>query len=307
LVDTATQAYLASVAVLILAGQRYNVTGWGWWLGLHLILMAFVHALVAWAGGTSRLSRGIGFLRETYPVLLYPILYRATGALNQLFHRGYLDAAFRRVDATVFGFEPGFELMTKWPHPAVSELFHAAYFSYYVMIVGVGAALYVRDRPAFRHFVGVVSFVFYFCYLTYVFLPVVGPRVYYPELVPEGIPAVAGEGAAPEFPAALQTGPFFRLMSVIYDRFEAPGAAFPSSHVAIALVTVFFSFRYLRPIRWVHLGVAILLCVATVYCRYHYAVDVLAGGAVAALLLPLGNRLHWRGERPYRTGGDGRE
>ena len=32
--------------------------------------------------------------------------------------------------------------------------------------------------------------------------------------------------------------------------FEAPGAGFPSSHVAVALCTVYFSFRYLRPIRY---------------------------------------------------------
>ena len=98
----------------------------------------------------------------------------------------------------------------------------------------------------------------------------------------------------PEFPAAVQAGPFFKIMAVIYRNFEAPGAAFPSSHVAVALVTVYFSFHYLRGIRWVHLAVAILLCVATVYCRYHYAVDVAAGGATAALLLPAGNWLFAR-------------
>jgi membrane-associated phospholipid phosphatase len=37
-----------------------------------------------------------------------------------------------------------------------------------------------------------------------------------------------------------------------------------------------------------------LLCLATVYCRYHYAVDVVAGGLTAAVLIPLGNRLYLR-------------
>jgi membrane-associated phospholipid phosphatase len=83
-------------------------------------------------------------------------------------------------------------------------------------------------------------------------------------------------------------------MAVIYEHFESPGAAFPSSHVAIALVTVYFSFRYLRAIRWAHLIVAILLCVSTVYCRYHYAVDVPAGVLMTALFLPLGNWLYAR-------------
>jgi membrane-associated phospholipid phosphatase len=64
--------------------------------------------------------------------------------------------------------------------------------------------------------------------------------------------------------------------------------------VAIALVTVYFSFRYLRKIRWLHLVFAVLLCLSTVYCRYHYAVDVFAGALTAAVLLPLGNWLYWK-------------
>jgi membrane-associated phospholipid phosphatase len=62
----------------------------------------------------------------------------------------------------------------------------------------------------------------------------------------------------------------------------------------IAIATVFFSFRYLRPIRWPHFAVAILLCLATVYCRYHYAVDVVAGVLAAAVLIPLGNWLYFK-------------
>ena len=83
-------------------------------------------------------------------------------------------------------------------------------------------------------------------------------------------------------------------MAFIYRVFEAPGAALPSSHVAIAITTVFFSFKYLRPIRYIHLVVATLLCLSTIYCRYHYVIDVLLGVATAALLVPLANWLYWK-------------
>lgn len=84
----------------------------------------------------------------------------------------------------------------------------------------------------------------------------------------------------------LQAGVFFQIMKWIYREFGSPGSAFPSSHVAVALCTVFFSFRYLRRIRYAHLGVAVLLCLSTVYCRYHYVVDVLAGLVTAAVVIP---------------------
>ena len=83
-------------------------------------------------------------------------------------------------------------------------------------------------------------------------------------------------------------------MAWIYHWFEAPGAAWPSSHVAVAVCTVVFSFRYLRPIRYVHLALAILLCFATVYCRYHYGIDVIAGLLMAAVVIPWGNRLYFK-------------
>ncbi|RPI96846.1 MAG: phosphatase PAP2 family protein, partial [Chloroflexi bacterium] len=73
---------------------------------------------------------------------------------------------------------------------------------------------------------------------------------------------------------------------------------FPSSHVAIALTTVWFSFRYLPRIRYLHLVIAMLLCLSTVYCRYHYVIDVFAGMATAAFLVPIANWLYRKTEPP---------
>jgi membrane-associated phospholipid phosphatase len=184
--------------------------------------------------------------------------------------------------------------MEALPYRLVSEVFYLAYFSYYVMIAGVGLALYLRNPTQFYHYISVTSFVFYACYLVYIFLPVVGPPIYYLDLVDFRLPADAMPAVVPEFPAAVRNGWFYRIMEVIYEHCESPGAAFPSSHVAIALVTVYFSFLYLPRIRWPHLIMAVLLCISTVYCRYHFVVDVAAGVLTVALLLPLGNWLYAR-------------
>jgi membrane-associated phospholipid phosphatase len=236
----------------------------------------------------------LDLLRHFYPVLLYTGFYRETGILSQMLHAGYLDAVFIRMDHWLFGFQPSLKFMLAFPSVWVSELFYLSYFSYYIMIGGVGLALFFRNRTHFYHYVSVVSFVFYACYLTYIFLPVIGPRIIYSGIAsfdppPEALPV---EGWI--FPEAVKSGPFYQLMALIYRYFETEGAAFPSSHVAIALVTAYFSFRYLPRIRWAHLVMAILLCTSTVYCRYHYAVDVFAGVLAAGLLLPLGNWLYRR-------------
>jgi len=275
-VDYATQGYLGLTALVILGFHGDKLPGWPRLLAAHVLAIVLIHALIR--GWAARPGRGaLDFLRHFYPVLLYTGLYCETAALNHLFVAGFLDPWFAGLDARLFGFQPSLTFMAALPFWPVSELFYAAYFSYYVMIGGVGLALYARSREQFFHYVSVVSFIFYACYLIYIVLPVIGPR-----------------SLDPVFPAAVEAGPFAHLMASIYRIFEGPGAAFPSSHVAVAIATVYFSFRYLRPIRWAHLGAAILLCVATVYCRYHYAVDVLGGVLAAAILLPAGNRLYFR-------------
>jgi membrane-associated phospholipid phosphatase len=179
----------------------------------------------------------------------------------------------------------------------VSEVFYAAYFSYYLMITGVGVALFVSRRSAFYHYMSVVSFVCYVCYVIYTFVPVMGPRVFYRPLSAPWLPVDILPAAVPAFPTAVQAGPFYQLMAWIYRTFETPGAAFPSSHVAVAIVTAYFSCRYLPRIRRVHLVLVLLLCLSTIYCRYHYVVDCLAGTLLAWALIPLGNALYFTCEK----------
>ena len=200
-----------------------------------------------------------------------------------MFAGGYLDGFFIRFEEKLFGCQPSILFMEKLSWLPISEIFYAAYFSFYVMIAAIGLVLYIQERRRFWRYVSVVSFVFYVCYLAFIFLPVVGPPVFYL--------ALPGFDHGPAYPAAVQAGPMFKLVTWIY-RAEAPGGAFPSSHVALAICTLYFSWRFVPKIRWIHLVVVILLCASTVYCRYHYLVDVFAGMLAAALLIPLGEWLY---------------
>jgi len=295
-VDFATQGYLALVAVLVLFLHGGTVPLWPWLVSAHVACMALVHLLIQ---GHARFStnRILDFLRHYYPILLYTGFYRETGLLNQMTTTGYLDPFIIRLEERIFGAQPSLFFVQSLPFRSVGEILYASYFSYYLMIAGVGLALLIRDRRQFFHFVSVVSFVFYVCYLIYIFTPVMGPRAFERPIDGYELPARFRPEGGLEIPAAVQAGLFFRIMVWIYATFEAPGAAFPSSHVAVALTTVYFSFRYLRRIRHFHLALALLLCLSTVYGRYHYAVDVVAGVATAFILVPVGNWLYGRYQR----------
>jgi membrane-associated phospholipid phosphatase len=292
-VDYATQGYLALVGLIILCLHGHTVPHWPLLLAAHGVGIGLVHALIQFHAAYPR-NRALDFFRHFYPVLLYAGLYRETAALNHGLVSGFLDPFFIRLEGRIFGLQPSLAFMDRLPCVGVSELFYAAYFSYYLMIAGVGVALFVRNRRHFFHYVSVISFAFYVCYLVFIFMPVVGPPIFFEEISGYRLPADVQPAVPPTFPEAITAGLFYRIMALIYRMFEGPGAAFPSSHVVIAIATVFFSFRYLRPIRWPHFAVAILLCLATVYCRYHYVVDVVAGVLTAAVLIPLGNWLYFK-------------
>ncbi len=300
-IDWATQGFIALVGLIILVFHSARVAFWPWLLLAHLAALALVHGLIQIQARWPR-NRGFDFLRSYYPILLYTGFYRETGLLNQMLYTGYLDANFLRLERWLFGWQPGLDLVERLPWRWVAEILYGAYFSYYLMIAGVGLALLLRNRAQFAHFISVVSFVFYDCYLIYIFVPVVGPRIVHTDIVTQALPPDVLPPQPVTTPAGVEGSLFFRIMAWIYDRFETPGAAFPSSHVAVALTTLYFSFLYLRPIRWVHLAAAVLLCISTVYGRYHYVVDVGAGILTAALLVPLGNRLYLRfgAQRGYR-------
>ena len=296
-VDYATQAYLALVGLLILFFHNSTVPGWPRLLGAHAACLLLVHWLIQ-AHARRKPAPLLDFLRHFYPVLLYTALFVETGLLNRMFCQEYLDPMVAQWEQALFGCQPSVLFMQKLPWLAVSELFYASYFSYYVMIAGVGIALFLRSRRQFFHYLSVISFLFYVCYLIYIFLPVIGSRGFFHQVEGYVLPDATQQLALTDaYPEAVQAGVFFRLMRWVYRVFEAPGAALPSSHVAVALCTVFFSFRYLRRIRYVHLAVALLLCLSTVYCRYHYALDVLAGLVTAAVLIPAGNWLYFKFSR----------
>ena len=291
-VDYATQGYLLLVGVLILLFHSGRVSSFPLLLLAHGAGILAIHVFVSWNARQPQ-NRFFSFFRHFYPLILYAFLYRESELLNLMFVDQYLDPAFIAFEERMFGFQPAVVFMDTFPYTLVSEFFYMSYFSYYVMIAGVGLALYFRRREEFWRYLAVLSFLFYVCFLAFMVLPVAGPPAFFME-----IPRYLDQQRLPyyplEFPASVSSGPFFQVMKFLYSAFESGGGAFPSSHVAAALCVSFFAWRLLRNVRYLILAATIALSFATVYCRYHYAVDVFAGAVTAGVVIPLGEWLYRR-------------
>ena len=81
---------------------------------------------------------------------------------------------------------------------------------------------------------------------------------------------------------------FRRLNWFVLSGYGIHTSVFPSAHVSGAFAATFGIMRALPEKRWVGrflLVVSILIATATVYGRYHYVVDALAGFAVSVVAL----------------------
>lgn len=208
------------------------------------------------------------FLRGWYQPITYTYFYELCDHLNRFLIPVFIDAPFQRLEAAIFGFHPSLTMRAALPYPLLAELMYISYFSYYALIPILGFTLWFKDRKRFGGLILRTSAVFYLCYAIYAVLPVMGPRIMgYPH--PEGII-------------------FDHIMAFIYRVGEIDGAAIPSSHVAVALVITIYAAK-VRPklFRYFYFPDVILLSISTVYCGYHYAIDVVAGFITTILVLTM--------------------
>ncbi len=231
-------------------------------------LVLFPAALVLAALAAPRLRRRGGvaqFVGDFYALILAVFMYTAIGVLNRAAGVSH-DLLVQRWEQALFRGQPSFEWIRAQPWPWLSWPLHAAYLSYYLILAGAPLGLLVSGRrQAAREAATLIMCAFYVCYSAFAFFPVAGPRYVFP---------LAHNAATATLPA--------RLTQQLLNSASAWGTAFPSSHVAAALVASLAAWRGWRPLGAVLIPAAVLLALGTVYGQFHYAVDAIAGALVAA-------------------------
>jgi membrane-associated phospholipid phosphatase len=260
--DWITILYNLILVVFALA-FRAEIAGYPYHLALNTSVILMVLLLSSWRR-KSRWARSVSFW---YPFVLYALLYYQTGLINRVVVPQFLDGFFMNLDVRIFGQFPALFFRGKQGNPFLDEFFHFFYLTYYLIIPLTGILLFRKEVGLFKGFVFQLSAVFYVCFLIFVFLPVEGPITLRNEYFHQG-------------------GPFQTVVDLIWAGGENPGAAFPSSHVAAAFVVAWWGSAHLRKMKVLYWLTFLFLSIATVYCMFHYAVDVFAGlllGIIAVL------------------------
>ena len=259
-----TFAYLAWLLAL-LVGFHSNIPHAVRSVGGHL---AIAGAMVWLARAAARSqSRIVRFARHWYPLPLYIFFFEELGGLVHAIFPGWFDRAFLAFDYNLAGVHPSVWL-SQFASPALNDYMQFAYMTYFVYLVLLPAILYARSESVrFWTVMASTALAHYSVYVISVLLPVESP--YFSLAAVNSRPLIGGYSTA--------------LISLIERLARVHGAAFPSAHVAGSMVALVASWRYRRWLFWITLPFFVSMCVATVYGRYHYVADVLAGLAVGGI------------------------
>lgn len=219
----------------------------------------------------------IFFCRVWYIPFFYVFLFEEVGGMIHLIQPMFFDPWVLGLETMLFGGYP-----TVWlqglANPWLTEIMSLFYMSYYLLIPVLGLTLYFQQKWGWLNdFILTTSATFFFCFLHYLFMPVAGPIFF--------------TGALPFELAPLHGGPFTVFEQWLFFKGAIQGGAFPSSHVAVAVVVLCSALRYGKYPSILSVTVT-GLAISTVYNGYHYGVDVIYGmvvGLIFFYLCPLLN------------------
>jgi hypothetical protein len=207
---------------------------------------------------------------------------------------GTLDRQLYELDLRLFGVEPAM-YFDRFVSSATTEWFSFFYYSYYFLLLSYIIPIIFFSKRAeriaeFALGMTVVGTLGQFCYLL---VPGFGPYHAYPEL----------------FSNPLPEGFWWNRVVELVHAGGAQKDIFPSLHTALPTFILLFTLRHKdeQPYRFAWPVVAFVVCniiISTMFLRWHYVIDVVAGLALAfgAHLLSYNlapREARWRSERGY--------
>ena len=267
-----TFAYLAWLNAMLALFHR-NVAHAAQYFVIHCWIALGIICL-AWAAAHSR-NRVLRFARDWYPLPLYIFFFEELQGLVHAIFPGWFDRWLIQFDFNFAGVHPSVWL-ARFSNPALNDFMQFAYMTYFLYLVILPAILYAqKDRIAFWNVMVSTAIANYTVYFIAVLFPIESPY-----------------HALAALNTATLNGGYFTAAIEFIERFgRVHGGAFPSAHVAGSTVAILASWRYRRWLFGVCLPFFASMCVSTVYGRYHYIADVLAGIVVGALGFAAGSWL----------------
>jgi membrane-associated phospholipid phosphatase len=279
-VDKIILAFLAATTAILI----------GWWNVIPeapVLLAAHVAAVALLLIEIRRPNPTSWIFRNWYPLPYVASCYKEMAILIPPVRHGDSDRWLANLDFRLWGDNPTVWL-ERLQSPVLTEFLQVVYTLFVPAVLLVAFLIWRKGKAEeFQFYAFLIAAGFLASYLGYLAVPARGPRFLLKSL--QHIP--------------LQGLWLFHAMQHTLDKMEsAHYDCFPSGHTELTILAWWGSRVLSKRIFLAYLAYTPTIIFATVYLRYHYTVDVMAGAVVAACLIA-GASLVYRmlQERPVKA------
>jgi membrane-associated phospholipid phosphatase len=215
-------------------------------------------------------NRTSWYFRCWYPLPYVAACYKEMALLIPAIRHSDADRWLADVDFRFWGVHPTIWLERIY-NPALTEYLQSVYTLFVPAVLLVAFLLWRQRRyREFQYIAFLIALGFLASYVGYLIVPARGPRFLLKPL--ERLP--------------LRGLWLFANMQQTLDRLEsAHYDCFPSGHTELTILAWWMSRLVSNRLFWVYFCYTLSIIFATVYLRYHYTVDLLAGAALAVTLI----------------------
>jgi len=210
------------------------------------------------------------FFRHWYPLIYVAFCYKEMALLIPAVRHSDADEWLAALDRAVWHANP-----TVWleriASPALTEFLQIVYTLFVPVVLLVAFLLWRQRRfTEFQYYAFLIALGYLVSYVGYLIVPARGPRFLLRDLQH----------------APLHGLWFFQSMQSTLDRLEsAHYDCFPSGHTELTILAWWSTRKLTNSLFWPYFAYTLSIIFATVYLRYHYTIDIVAGVAVAAILI----------------------
>jgi membrane-associated phospholipid phosphatase len=278
---TITFALFLSVICLVIAP---HLSLWFCIICINVLASAGVIVFAQIAAGATDPSKlnvlqpGNPFLKivyDWYPAPLVFLSYKEIYLVLQAVGMPDRDNVLIAIDRWIFGVHPTVWLY-QFATPVVTEILEIAYASFYILMLVTGLEPYVRrENGKFNFFIFTFLYGFFLSYIGYLLVPGVGPRFTLHDFsaLKDELPGIFCTDAIRDFLNAGESIPRNAANAIATVQRDV----FPSGHTQMTLIVIYLAAKFKLRTRYFLFVFGTLLIIATVYLRYHYVVDLIAG------------------------------
>ena len=230
----------------------------------------------------TRTNRAIRLFTQWYSIPLIFLTFKEMYLMVHPINPHDLDYVLIKLDRIIFGTDPT-AVLDKIATPGLTEFLQICYSSFYLLWIILGVDLLrEHNERGFLFFLFALMLGFYTSYAGYLFVPAIGPRftLYNFAKLNEQLP---GLYLTPILRGIINSGE--SITDVARAAALAQRDCFPSGHTEMTLITIAMAIRYRAKSAMIIIPLGAGLIFATIYMRYHYGVDVIAGTLVGIFVL----------------------